>query len=103
MKFGPLLLTLLIIFLSIKSVIEPAVAIPEIDACCKKDTGSNKDSCDGLCNPFQPCCPYVTFPANILVISIPNSYPSISEKIQLYNVAYHSSYSADFWQPPRLV
>lgn len=114
MKLSALLLALLITFLSVKSVVEPIVALTEVDACCKKDkeeqtshheeaNESSENSCNEQCSPFQSCCPYITFSVSFFSISIPNDYPLVNIKFPLYNIFFHSSYSVDFWQPPKLV
>lgn len=97
-----------------KGVVEPIVALAEVDACCKKDkeeqtshheetTENSEDGCNELCSPFQSCCPYIAFSAIFFGISIPNDSPLVNIKFPLYNIFFHSSYSADFWQPPKLV
>lgn len=112
MKFGALILALFILFLSVKSTVEPIATLAEVDACCKekkeqsgqeKKANTNEDGCNDLCSPFQSCCPYISISSTRLGVSIPKTYPLAENKFSLYNISFSYNYFSDFWQPPRKV
>jgi hypothetical protein len=113
MKFGALLLATFIFFLSVKSAVEPIPALAEVDACCKgkaehqgengQEQPTENSNCDELCNPFQPCCPYLSFSSIKVVISLPRVHHLVKNEYAAFRVSFPSHYFADFWQPPKLV
>lgn len=114
MKFGAALLGLFILFLSVKSAMEPVSALVAVDACCKgktekdrsetpKSQKGNPGACDELCSPFKPCCPYITFTAVAATVLLPKTQTLTTDTYSLYAISFHSSYAVDFWQPPKLV
>lgn len=111
MKFYGLLLGLLVLFLSVKSVVEPIASLAKVDACCKEKTdhGTTEDneddhgSCNDHCSPFQPCCPYIAFTAAPAKLEQPKPLALVGEDLPLYSISFFSNYASDFWQPPKLV
>lgn len=113
MKIYALLLSLVVLFLSVKSVVEPAALLKEVDACCKEkvvchDAAENQkdehNCCNDLCSPFQPCCPYVAFSTMITTAIEQSKFSPLGEKcFSLYNVSFVSKYTSDFWQPPKSI
>jgi hypothetical protein len=113
MKLRALLLSLFVLFLSVKPMMEQVFSQTALDACCETkanelkehaaSTPSDEKGCDDLCSPFQPCCPYITFSAINFTLNTPRVFSLVEKALPIYQVSFSPGYSSDFWQPPRNV
>jgi len=113
MKLRALLLSLFVLFLSVKPMVEQVFSRAELDTCCEAkakgindhaaSSPSEEKGCDELCSPFQPCCPYVTFSAINFILNTPRVFSLVEKALPIYQVSFSPGYSSDFWQPPRNV
>ncbi len=113
-KFKALLLSAFILFLSAKPITEFASFHEVADQCCKEksqqpiqqnpaDPQETKDTeCNGLCSPFQPCCPFVNYYTVGVALTLPKVFTALEKCSAKYHVSFSSSYATDFWQPPKI-
>jgi hypothetical protein len=114
MKVFAFILAILVLFLSVK----PAASAKHSEeiteqSCCDKECGANEseqepveeedDCCGDFCNPFQACCAQLVYSATNCVSIAPVMTLSGKMEFALQDFRLLPQYSADFWQPPRLV
>ncbi len=114
MKIWTYILTITVIFLSVKPGIDTITFSSESQqTCCLKSKYSpisekhesdnkNDQETKGLCNPFQACCA-----CNLVYVGLP-FFPTLkigisSEENFSYQSFISSKFISDFWQPPRFV
>jgi hypothetical protein len=114
MKVFAFILAILVLFLSVKPA---ASALHSEEAteqtCCEDECGAGEneqepveegdDCCGDLCNPFQACCAQLVYSATGSVSIAPVIALPGKMEFALQDFRLLPQYSADFWQPPRLV
>ena len=114
MKFTAVILTVAILFLAFKPGVD-LIALPfsAQHSCCTEsceaspmagnaESDQNKDDCNGYsCNPFQSCGTSFLPVLASLESNLQNIEISTQRNFS-YQSNYSSSFTTDFWQPPRL-
>ena len=107
MKFAGFLLAIMVLFLSVQPVMASMQETEEASCaggCCKQDQHEeetpSKDPCGSNCNPLLACSSYAGY---FSINSYGNTVPFIKIKSPSASLTQdtYSSFSADFWQPPR--
>ncbi len=114
MKIWTYILTITVIFLSVKPGIDTITFSSESQqTCCLKSTynpisenhesdNRSEQESNGMCNPFQACCS-----CNLVDVVFP-FYQTLrmgisSEQYFGYQSFISSNFISDFWQPPQFV
>lgn len=114
MRVFAFILAILVLFLSVKPAASAKHSEEAIEqACCEEECGVNEDKqepveeeddcCGDFCNPFQACCAQLVYSATNSVSIAPVIALSDKKEFALQDFRLLPQYSADFWQPPRLV
>jgi hypothetical protein len=93
-------------FLSLQSVTEQGCCGGQCTSILDSDHSQDlnkENNCDGKpCNPFQACSSCILVCFNTQLISIPK-HTVFSDVKFTYQSTFKSQFTADFWQPPKIV